>query len=178
MNQILECQKNYRAFEAIWGSQEINDNPLIKYCAYDKACGRILFVKMNSAWMSKLHEISGSLLIPENYLDEIDLNDFDLVITLIHHPLNWLNAENALAIKRHVQQSTDLLFIGHEHRKEEIRLNSKNWSNIHFFGNELQNSDDLNDSSFSAYVLDNGFSMLKQIDYCWDQYANIYQRTY
>ena len=47
---------------------------------------------LNSAWMSRLHERQGMLLLPPEIVPEPPLPDAALVVAIFHHPYNWLES--------------------------------------------------------------------------------------
>ena len=78
---------------------------------------RIVFMCLNTAWLSQKHEIPAQLLFPIEKFGELDLPQNSIVIGLMHHPLNWLNpnGKDYHKIRDHVLSSFHVLLLGHEH---------------------------------------------------------------
>ena len=74
---------------------------------------RIAFLCINSAWMSTLHESQGKLFLPLSDLPSPDSDD--VVISLLHHPYNWFESNNARAVRQHLEAVSDIILTGHEH---------------------------------------------------------------
>lgn len=76
----------------------------------------IIFYLYNSAWISQMKEIPGQMMFPiksigKNYFD----GKADLFVSLIHHPLNWLEPNNRRILKKHLETTSDIILTGHEH---------------------------------------------------------------
>lgn len=70
----------------------------------------------NSAWFSQLNEKPGNMTFPiEFFSNDWELGNDDLIISLIHHPLNWQSPDNARPFKRHLEATSDVILSGHEH---------------------------------------------------------------
>lgn len=68
---------------------------------------------INTAWCSALKEKQGELVFPVGELDGTD--EAELVVSLFHHPYNWLENSNARTFKEIIESSSDIVFTGHEH---------------------------------------------------------------
>lgn len=177
MEQILAPQKNYRFFSEQY---DLSDNIITTkeiLCQDDK---KLLFILINSSWISKYHEESGTLFIPTKFFPNIDITKYDCILTLMHHPINWFNPDNAYILNKFIRTSTDILLLGHEHNKDDFNVNGHSWSFTEKKGKELQNSSDANDSMFSIYKLDNTLSSIETSDFQWDVNLKLYkhQNTY
>ena len=65
---------------------------------------------LNTAWMSTIHENQGHLIFPTELIPEMP--DAGLRITVMHHPLNWFQAENARDLRRLLQASSAVILTG------------------------------------------------------------------
>lgn len=172
-NLLTEVQRNYKGF-----CEEIGC-PLEKDIITPKEMvigdGKILFLLVNTAWMSKLKEEPGKIIIPKNLLSDVDIQSYKIVVTVMHHPLNWLDPENAVVFKEYLRRTTDLLLVGHEHRIDEYITEGKNWLINEKYGKELQDSNS-SDSAFVIYNFDNSFSNLNKIEFKWNDKTLTYER--
>jgi hypothetical protein len=69
---------------------------------------------LNTAWASQNPEMAAKLVYPESLIVE-DSGENAIVITLLHHPYNWLEPMNARNVRRAVQNVSDVILTGHEH---------------------------------------------------------------
>ena len=137
--------------------------------------GKVLVVQINSAWSSSKNEVAGQLLMPNIEKEFENINDYKLVIALVHHPFHWLIPETRNNLILTIRDKIDLLFIGHEHRNDKFSVTGDDWSFIQYNGKELQNSTDPNDSSFSIFLMKEK-TKIKQIEYSWNVDEKFYDR--
>ena len=111
----------------------------------------------NTAWASKKHETQGQLLMPTQWLPQQD-SQANVVISLFHHPYNWLESSNAREFREHIETSSDLVFTGHEHDADMYtRTNAFYESNADYYeGACLQSGDGLSESAFNVVAIDTG----------------------
>lgn len=95
-------------------------NPLISYIRVDLPSIRFKLITLNTALTSRIKEQPGSLRVPSAALATIE-RDADCCIVLAHHPLNWLNPEDAVAVSEWLDSTADLVLWGHEHRLDEFQ---------------------------------------------------------
>ena len=77
----------------------------------------VRLISLNSAWTSQKREQQGSLRLPINLLPGSE--PCALTIAICHHPLNWLESNNARELRRHIEETSDLFLTGHEHATEQ-----------------------------------------------------------
>lgn len=76
---------------------------------------------LNSAWLTEIHEKPGNLFFPDRELKKIT-KDAELIITIYHHPSNWMHPNDRNKFNRWVMNQSDLVYVGHEHvgRNEQV----------------------------------------------------------
>ena len=91
---------------------------------YEFMCSdkRIVVNCFNTSWCSRRNEEQGTLTFPVERLSGANATDASLVVALLHHPYNWLQAENAKALRRSIENSADLILTGHEHAPDHRRV--------------------------------------------------------
>lgn len=121
---------------------------------------------LNSAWMSSLHEGSGSLVFPEASLSR-DLNAF--TITCLHHPPHWYTPMTRRDLWRAIAQGSDVVLTGHEHEPDQASIESRadHTLHSHFEAGALQSHSDQTDSVFSVYVIDKTARTCRTYVYSW-----------
>lgn len=70
--------------------------------------------QLNTAWLSRLKEVSGQLYFPAVEIPDRQ-PDGAFVVTAMHHPYTWFQAENARALRQALESASDLILTGHEH---------------------------------------------------------------
>lgn len=127
----------------------------------------IRFVLVNSAWCSTLNEQQGSLKYPPNRLAQV--RDLDgqpaVVVGLVHHPFNWLQADNARIVRESLESIADLILTGHEHVSDTYRRTGpRGEQNDYVEGGVLQD-DQGEDSSLNLIVIDTAAQTQQAIQY-------------
>lgn len=170
---LTEVQKTYRTFCELFDSSLDKDVVNKREISFNN--NKILFLLVNTAWMSTCSEIPGKLVIHQNFLNDVNIADYKLVVTIMHHPNNWFNPDNAPIFQDYLRNSTDLLLVGHEHRTDNFTTEGKNWLINEKHGKELQSSNS-EDSSFVIYYFDDTFSNISTFEYKWNIQKAMYQR--
>jgi hypothetical protein len=162
-----------------------NDSPSNKiyYPIVDKVQEKNLcFHCFNTAWMSQVDEKPGTLFFPVKHFDiRESINNYDLNIAVIHHPLNWFNPDAIQNNKKEFQDLLEnissLLIIGHEHENELRKtenLDSVGSQTLCCCGDIFQNHKDLHKSGFQTFLIDLNTNELMLQRYHWQE--NIYQQ--
>ncbi len=89
----------------------------------------IIFNCYNTSWGSKIDEKVGSLTIPESsFLNKESQSKTSLVISVFHHPTNWLSPNtdnnNKKSFESLLLGSSSLVLCGHEHTGSKNITNS------------------------------------------------------
>lgn len=166
LNPVTSVQNNFFVFTELF--TKYNSSNLCN--TYAVTCGtkKLLFQMINSAWMSQKEEQPGKLIIPRNELEIVNEDNYDCVFTVMHHPYNWLHPDNSADFLHFIRQTTDVLLVGHEHRRDSFTSESmsEKWRISEFHGKELQNNSDAN-SAFTIYKFDDGFQNVTTFDFVW-----------
>lgn len=131
---------------------------------------RVRFLLLNSAWCSSLHEQQGSLRFPHASISphEQDAAAPDAAIAVIHHPFNWLAADNARLVRDAIESKSDLVLTGHEHVSATYRKTGPRGEQNDFVeGGVLQSPGDTDDSSFNLIVIDTAAQSQTALQYRW-----------
>jgi hypothetical protein len=163
-------QENYRGYmELLDESGHLKPYNRL-YHEYRFAIGgrNILFRCYNTAWMSQLHEKQGQLVYPLDKAAEKH-DGFDLTVSLLHHPYNWLQSENARALRKHVEEASDIILTGHEHDQTyTVRSGATGEKNQYIEGGVLQESWDESVSTFNTLLVDLEAEKQKFFHFGWD----------
>jgi calcineurin-like phosphoesterase family protein len=117
---------------------------------------RIVVRTLNSAWASTIPE-SRTLVLPVATLqDKLKVSPEPAVsITTLHHPYNWFEPNNARALRRLLEEISDVILTGHEHSASTyVKTGLTGEQNEYIEGGVLQESNDPTTSSFNLVVVD------------------------
>jgi hypothetical protein len=142
-------------------------NDLYYEYVFELSSRKVLFRCYNTAWVSTRHEEPAHLFFPLTSI-EGQGEGFDLVVSVFHHPYNWLSPENARGFRKHVETSSDIILTGHEHVYTRHMRVAIGETNEYIEGGVLQEHDDPSISSFNALVLDLDTQMQKFFHFAWD----------
>lgn len=170
-NQINSIQTSYQDFSRNYITKS---NEAISYKEILLPNGRILFVMINTAWMSELNEKPGSIFIPQFCLNDTVDEGYKIVFYTYHHPENWLDPDKRTAFINNVRKNADIVLVGHEHSKDLYSKSSSTFSQTYNHGKELQDNNSEN-SAFSVFVFDDSLQNYNLIDFVWE--SNMYIRS-
>jgi hypothetical protein len=69
----------------------------------------------NTAWCSRINELPAQLCFPAKLVRAEEDSRHDLVISLFHHPYNWLEPNNSRLFRGAIEANSDIVVTGHEH---------------------------------------------------------------
>jgi len=109
-------------------------------------------VCINTACTSRLHERSGTLIVPTSFLQPDTAN---LTLVLMHHPFDWISSAIRRVFRREIEEIADLVLTGHEHESEQRAIRANTGSQLTYLeGGLLQPDPNDSTSSFSLVVVD------------------------
>lgn len=154
--QSLAVQANYWQFSSRITGNAVKNPPNDQLCHIEqiKVGGKtISFNAYNTAWMSQLHDLQGGLHFPYKVIPDEDATS-DLVVSLFHHPYNWLESVNARAFRTSIERNSDLILTGHEHEFDQyVKTNRVSGeTNEYIEGAVLQDSK-TKESGFNAILI-------------------------
>lgn len=152
---ISECckvQSNFFDFHQMYkcGEEKYSDN-LIKIIEFKVKNYNIIFNCYNTAWLSQIHEQASKLLFPiQRYDKSLFESKADLTVSIMHHPFNWENPDNKRLFSRHIESTSDITLIGHEHQSSCSAISDFCGNYTEFVeGAVLQDTDDTDNSGFN-----------------------------
>lgn len=161
---MTEIQSEYYSF---CHSYNLNDNNLISKVDFVFNNKKVLFLIINSAWMSVIEENPGRIIVPDCFIPEVNNREYSAVFTVMHHPINWYNPDYQKPIVDFIRKNTDLLFVGHEHIVDTINMSGIKWSIKEIKAQELQDSDSF-DSGFFVLNFDDSFKNYYLNEFKWN----------
>lgn len=130
---------------------------------------------LNSAWLTERKEKPGHLFFPSKVYQKIK-KDGGIVITVYHHPSNWMHPNDRNEFNRWVMSKSDLVYVGHEHFGRNEVVETRDTKYQAQYGEVLQERE--NDKS-SGFIINNINDDEKSTKvYNWDDSRNIYDISY
>lgn len=145
-----------------------------KFSIGSESSYKICFNCYNTAWMSQVDEKQGQIIFPVELIEEDD-EKFDLVLSVFHHPYNWLEAENARKFRDHIERTSDVILAGHEHDPRLVKQQKYAGEvkvNEYIEGGVLQEGK--SESKFNVIIMDLKEKRLKVVQYGWE--GDIYSK--
>lgn len=127
----------------------------------------------NTAWLSQHRETPSQLFYPIALLKE-EKDKCDLVLSLFHHPYNWLDPDNARTFRKHVEQSSDIILTGHEHAGEFYEKRNLSGEGVQFIEGGVLQDDKPQESGFNLLVVDFGEKQWQVVQYEWAEVDQLY----
>jgi hypothetical protein len=153
---ILEVQKNFFHFEAVLrGGKELDYQDRLAF-AFVLRFGNysVNFQCFNTAWLSRNPEIPSKLFLPDDALQPRAV-EASLCISLFHHPYNWLDTTNSRLLRDLIEQTSDLVYTGHEHVAGGGKVDRFSGSYLQYIEAEaLQGEKGELDSGFNVLPID------------------------
>lgn len=171
---MIKAQQNYLDFTCRYDDQ----NRTFALCSTKMLpvrWGNIFFALYNTAWMSQLHEIEGTLYFPQEEFPMFPDTDNRLIISMAHHPLNWFDSTTANVIRDFIRKNTDIILWGHEHRKDSANVYTNDWNFTFKNGKELQSEPNKDDSAFAVYCIDDLCQSIQTSTYLWNPEKQLYE---
>lgn len=129
IEQLTTCQKEYFEFsQKLSGTPSIEKNKLAQVYFVEAVDKNIQIISLNTAWISKLKEKSGTLFFPTEYLPKSSSEHFK--IAFCHHPLSWLEANKQKQVRNYLRKDLDLVITGHEHIRDSFKVSSSTGESI------------------------------------------------
>lgn len=161
---VIEIQKQYTEFAKEYDSAITG---MISSKEIELGGEKILFLLINTAWMSTLHEEHGKLILPAFSIPSINTDKYKMVFAVFHHPEDWLNPDYKQDFISFIRKNADFALVGHEHLKDNYQKAGSQFSVIYNHGKELQDSGSAA-SGFSIIEIQDTCQEYCVYDFIWD----------
>lgn len=159
VESCLRVQENFFSFLVQFGAGAgvtlSRVHPWLSY-EYREQVGNVWvrFVCLNTAWLSTKNETQGNLGLPLESVPEARSDD-EVVVTIFHHPLNWIDVDNTWNLRPRIEQISDMILTGHEHQAVTLTRNSSSGSsNSQLEAGAFQDRSNPADSEFKVIFVD------------------------
>jgi hypothetical protein len=133
----------------------------------------------NTAILSRREERQGELLLPCNYIkSKIELGQkVDLSISLFHHSYVWLDSNNHLSFRNHIERTSDIAIMGHQHVPHNFyKLNFTGERILYIEGGALQDISFPHRSEFIVLMFDFDTREEMSVQFTWNKSVSMYDR--
>jgi Calcineurin-like phosphoesterase len=159
VENCTSVQRSYFDFSHAWSLNDCDtlfDNKLLIIQRFNFSDYILCFYLLNSAWMSRRHEIPGKLSYPVSLMEEANSPvPPHLVVTMFHHPYNWFNPTTARSLRSSIDSISDIILTGHEHVSLQYSKIYSDQGNVEYIeGGVLQESGSPDSSTFNAISVD------------------------
>ncbi len=172
VNTCCGVQKQY--FELVDKHVErkniIYSDKLIGISNYSFGPYNIIFNCYNTAWISEHKEKPGNIYFPVNkYATERFVEQSNLNISIFHHTPSWFNPTNRREFLRHVENSSHIVFTGHEHVSDKsMKDNLEGTKTFYIEATQLEEAEHPEDSGYKILIADLNKENLKIFQYKWN----------
>ncbi len=174
VSEILKPQEGFFNF--------INDDifessiePFIwKRFVYSFMGKKIAFDCYNTAWGFQLNQKPGTLKFPCEVIERISADTADYIFSLLHHPLHWFEPENLVQFRDILEENSDMIFLGHEHRDDQRRIINKEEQGTEYIHGSALFPHDGGRSGFNLFHLNIDSRTVKNSTFFWDDQKKIY----
>jgi len=183
IDQCLAIQEPFRNFASALQAQctRVACVPLLSWFDFpvlDISEKHLKLQLFNSAWTSQLKEQPGTLTFPTHLLPPLStpLNQPDLVVSVIHHPLNWFDPTHRRELARYLENTSDVILTGHEHIPGfSSKQTYPGPNNEYLEGGVLQESSRPDDSTFNILQIDLDTSTQITETFSWNKNERMYR---
>lgn len=132
--------------------------------------GHVLVCCFNTAFASTNPENPGHMVYPTNLLTVPNYEPPPLyTVAVFHHPYNWLTPDTKHQFGNHIEQTSDLILTGHEHRTAYYKKESfSGLASDHIEGAAFQAHEDPNECGFNLMVIDLSIAQERVLEFKWD----------
>lgn len=123
----------------------------------------------NTAFSSQLTEEQGKLYFPLHLVGPNGLPEKhdSITISLLHHPYPWLESNNGIALKGHIEAVADFVLTGHQHSESIYSKRNIDGEEINYFEGAALRGNVEDDSGFNVVVCDLAESKFRRMEFRW-----------
>lgn len=169
---IAGCSNVQEAFfafrNAIEADPNAEDDRLWRTRRFNVEGKEFIFDCLNISWVSQIKEEQGRLYFPQDRYLTKSMNDADVRIVVMHHPLNWFGQNAYRPFRAFIRKLANVIVTGHEHQGNVgENFDSESEASAYVEGCVLQGAHDLTDSAFNIVVIDTDQGQYRSVRHAW-----------
>ena len=172
LSELLQKQDEYFAFSnRLFGLPTSVEDKVCMRHMLTVGQHKLTFNLFNSAICSQRDE-QQKLVLPMELIRNAlkSETESDIQISVCHHPYWWLQADVSIAFRDFLEQTSDLVFTGHQHRQDSYtNLREAGETIFYCEGAVLQELGSPRTSAFNAIVLDLEKKKRQYLNYQWSK---------
>jgi hypothetical protein len=139
-------------------------------CTDSLSDARIRIRCYNTALSSQLKEEQGKLFFPLHLVTSEAALDHSNTITigLLHHPYAWLESNNGIAMRSHIETVADFVLTGHQHLESIYSKKNITGEEISYFEGAALQGDAESDSGFNVILCDVTAERFRRFEFRWN----------
>ncbi len=170
VRELLSVHGNFFQFQSDFAGDGRSPKPQLAewqtFSRHGRPCLDVLHI--NTALMSMKSEVQGKLFFPVHAIPMRGAGTVDLIVTLMHHPYTWLESDNGLKVRKHIEGITDIVMTGHVHVESAYTKTNLNGENSQYIsGGVLQDPRSSNASAFNIVVCDTERKSQEVFQFSW-----------
>lgn len=170
IEHCTSIQSEYFEFrDALEGNSVVTDDKLWRTNVFEVEGKKIVFDSLNISWVSKIREDIGKIFFPVERYASQTVEQADVRLLVMHHPLNWFNQSIYRPFRTFVRKLSNIVITGHEHQGtvgliEDAETESSAYIEGCVLQSDLENN---GDSSFNVVVIDLTHGQFASTRYAW-----------
>jgi hypothetical protein len=168
---LLSVQKEFFQFQRQIGWPVDCEEPWFHFHdTFGREKALVLISAYNTALMSSFKETQGQLRFPVELVSSplLTSGSYDLMLTMFHHPYNWLESANSRQFRKHVERTSDLVLTGHEHESGSFKKQNTTGEELQYIEGATLQEDGPAESQFNVIVCDLDEQKHKLTQFKWD----------
>lgn len=158
LQQCISIQKNVLEIKDYFetASNRIVQNEVVTLHTYSDGPLPLVIRCVNTAWMSRISDKPGRIVIPPSFLQECDADHRPaLNLLILHHPLHWFHPDQMRLLRQHCEEISDIIVEGHEHEAAASqRKELKKPRALYLHGGVYHSPSDKSMSTFNTLFVD------------------------
>jgi predicted MPP superfamily phosphohydrolase len=169
--QLLTVQREFFEFNSRLAGAPGSENPWFASGEDVSVGGHLVrVIRLNTSAMSKLDEKQGQLYFPSKAAQDCfaHADAASLVITVFHHPYNWLEDVNSLLLKKAIETETDVVLTGHRHVESAYTTELTSGQRLEYVEGAILHSSTSQESGFNVVLCDLERKLHKVYQFRWN----------
>jgi predicted MPP superfamily phosphohydrolase len=164
---LTAIQNEFYTFAELLTKEPIpSDDRVYQHAVFNTSAGQLSLHLLNTASMSRLQEQQGELAFPYGAISKH--SGAALEIALMHHPFNWLSANNARLLRTTLESVADIILTGHEHEGGAFERRVAGGGGAVYVEGAVLREARTARSGFNVLVFDSSFVSVRVHEYVWN----------